>query len=96
MKKLLLILLLSIIATEAYAESVRGYYRKDGTYVNSYERSAPNGTVTDNYSYKNNTNPYTGQTGANSYIHDTTSPNYQGPDRNGNSGHSNGYNGYYR
>mgnify|MGYP003682492297 CR=1 FL=1 len=38
--------------------SVRGYYRKDGTYVRPYMRSAPNGTDRDNFSYKGNTNPY--------------------------------------
>lgn len=88
MKRLILALVLSFFATEAFAEHVNGYTRKDGTYVNSYERSDRNDTVTDNYSYKGNTNPSTGEVGNDRYIHDTTSPYYQGPDRNGNSGHS--------
>ncbi|WP_223601672.1 SH3 domain-containing protein [Chryseobacterium sp. GVT01B] len=37
--------------------SVRGYYRKDGTYVRPHERTAPNSTITDNYSYRGNYNP---------------------------------------
>ncbi len=31
---------------------VRGYYRSNGTYVAPYVRTAPNGTVTDNLSYR--------------------------------------------
>jgi len=31
---------------------VKGYYRKDGTYVAPHVRSSPNNTVTDNYSYR--------------------------------------------
>ena len=46
---------------------VDGYYRSNGTYVDSHYRSSPNSTVTDNWSYKGNTNPYTGETGSNSY-----------------------------
>jgi len=32
--------------------SVRGYYRSTGTYVAPHVRTAPNGTVTDNLSYR--------------------------------------------
>ena len=46
---------------------VNGYYRSNGTYVAPHYRSSPNNTVTDNWSYKGNTNPYTGETGSNSY-----------------------------
>ena len=46
---------------------VNGYYRSNGTYVAPHYRSSPNSTVTDNWSYKGNTNPYTGETGSNSY-----------------------------
>ena len=41
------------------AGDVRGYYRKDGTYVESYHRSAPNSTKLDNYTTEGNYNPYT-------------------------------------
>lgn len=40
---------------------VRGYFRKDGTYVKPHYRSDPNGTVNDNWSTKGNVNPYTGK-----------------------------------
>jgi hypothetical protein len=32
--------------------NVRGYYRSNGAYVAPYVRTAPNGTVTDNLSYR--------------------------------------------
>jgi hypothetical protein len=88
MKKLAITTLALVnITSAAFADHVDGYYRSNGTYVNGYERSAPNGTVTDNYSYQGNTNPYTGQVGTNRYEHDTTSPYYNGPDSNGKVGH---------
>lgn len=43
--------------------SVKGYYRKDGTYVKPYHRSSPNKTDADNWSTKGNVNPYTGKEG---------------------------------
>jgi hypothetical protein len=45
---------------------VNGYYRSDGTYVQSHYRSNPDNTITNNWSYPGNTNPHTGKT-ANSY-----------------------------
>ena|SRR5438132_78001 len=67
---------------------VHSYTRSNGTYVRPYYRSSPNGTVRDNFSYKGNLNPYTGAIGTNHYIHDKTSPYYQGPDSHGRVGHS--------
>ena len=46
---------------------VSGYTKSNGTYVPGYYRSCPNSTVTDNYSYQGNINPYTGKRGYNSY-----------------------------
>jgi hypothetical protein len=46
---------------------VSGYTRSNGTYVSGYYRTAPNSTVYDNYSYRGNYNPYTGQYGTRSY-----------------------------
>mgnify|MGYP003392800953 CR=1 FL=1 len=78
-KKLLLVLAVLFTAVSmCYAGWVSGYTRSDGTYVNSYYRSDPNGTVTDNYSYKGNYNPYTGQEGTNYYRHSPSSEYYQG------------------
>ena len=89
MKKVLALCVLLASGT-AFADSyVKGYTRKDGTYVQGHYRSDANSTVTDNYSYRGNTNPYTGQIGTDRYTHDATSPYFQGPDSSGNIGHSN-------
>ena len=56
-------LCLLIVVGGNAAVAVRGYTRKDGTYVAPYHRTAPNGTKNDNYSTKGNVNPYTGQAG---------------------------------
>jgi len=75
------------VRTASAQEYVHGYYRSNGTYVAPYYRSEPDGTVTDNYSYEGNVNPYTGEVGTNRYTHDETSPYYDGPDSDGDSGH---------
>jgi hypothetical protein len=43
--------------------SVRGYVRKDGTYVPPHRRSAPDGNFSNNWSTRGNVNPYTGKEG---------------------------------
>jgi hypothetical protein len=43
--------------------SVKGYYRKDGTYVKPHYRSDPDGSKTNNWSYCGNVNPTTGEVG---------------------------------
>jgi len=59
----------SSIATTAHARGgsgavhVRGYMRKDGTYVAPHYRSAPDGSFQNNWSTKGNINPYTGEEG---------------------------------
>lgn len=64
MKKVLIVLSLISIASPVMAQQyVNGYYRSDGTYVQPYYRSTPNYTKYDNYSTKDNYNPYTGKTG---------------------------------
>ncbi|HEU4583280.1 MAG TPA: hypothetical protein VFS67_33715 [Polyangiaceae bacterium] len=42
---------------------VRGYVRKDGTYVAPHYRSAPDGNFWNNWSTRGNVNPYTGKPG---------------------------------
>ena len=42
---------------------VRGYTRKDGTYVAPHYRSAPDGNFRNNWSTSGNVNPYTGRVG---------------------------------
>ena len=67
MKKFLLLLVACIIGGLATVDAqvyVKGYYRKDGTYVQGHYRSEPNHTNHDNYSTQGNVNPYTGKKGA--------------------------------
>ena len=62
---IIFIFLFSFIAvgTADSDTSVRGYYKKSGTYVEPHYRSSPNSTTRDNYSTYGNTNPYTGKPG---------------------------------
>lgn len=53
-----------------------GYTRSNGTYVNGYSRSCPDSTVTNNYTFYGNDNPYTGERGANRYYSSPSSPYY--------------------
>lgn len=71
MKKLLTILavfcvcITSVCFAQVY---VKGYFRKDGTYVAPHYRTSPDSTVTNNYSYPGNYNPNTGEiTGGSTY-----------------------------
>ena len=64
------------LTASAFAGYVNGYTRRDGTEVQGYNRSEPNNTVQDNYSYKGNTNPYTGETGSNLYRSSPSSEYY--------------------
>src|SRR5690606_8696106 len=43
--------------------SVKGYFRKDGTYIAPHYRSAPDSSKWNNWSTKGNINPYTGKVG---------------------------------
>ena len=45
------------------SKHVKGYTKKDGTYVAPHHRSDPNRTQRDNYSSKPNVNPYNGKKG---------------------------------
>jgi len=63
MKKILAVVLLLSTASAFAQVHVRGYTKKDGTYVAPHERTAPNHTNLDNYSTKGNINPYTGKEG---------------------------------
>lgn len=64
MKTLIAVILFALTASAVFADTfVRGYTRKDGTYVQPHYRSSPNSQRWDNYSSQGNTNPYTGQRG---------------------------------
>ncbi len=45
------------------ASKVKGYTKKNGTYVAPHYKSTPNKSKFDNYSTKGNVNPYTGKKG---------------------------------
>lgn len=61
--KLSLIVATLISATTHADTKVRGYTRRDGTYVQPHYRSDSNRTKMDNWSTCGNTNPYTGKSG---------------------------------
>ena len=63
-KKIALLLVIGMFSISVYADvNVKGYYRKDGTYVQPHHRSNPNNTPYDNWSTQGNINPYTGEEG---------------------------------
>ncbi|MCR8867049.1 hypothetical protein NQ109_29405 [Priestia megaterium] len=66
-KRIFIVLLVFLVfgaTIQAQADvSVRGYYRKDGTYVRPHMRSDPDGNFNNNWSTKGNINPYTGEEG---------------------------------
>lgn len=62
--RIIICLALGCMALSASAdESVKGYTKKDGTYVAPYQKTDPNKSKSDNYSSKGNVNPYTGKKG---------------------------------
>lgn len=67
---LFVFLLIALFATATIAgagsQSVRGYTRKNGTYVSPHKRSSPDRSKHNNWSTKGNTNPYTGKKGTKS------------------------------
>ena len=71
-----IILMIAMLLETAFCNAqvnVRGYYRSNRTYVQPHQRTYPNSTITDNYSYPGNYNPNTGQItgGTSSYITST-------------------------
>ena len=59
----ILIALLAVAPAWAGDVFVKGYLRRDGTYVPPYYRSAPDGNPFNNWSAYPNINPYTGRQG---------------------------------
>jgi hypothetical protein len=74
----LAIALAGITLTATATDYVRGYTRRDGTYVSPHYRSSANSTVRDNWSYRGNTNPYSGSTGGSYYRSSPSSEYYRG------------------
>ena len=62
----------SVVATNTSNSSatvdVRGYFRKDGTYVAPHKRTGPDARVDDNWTTVGNVNPYTGKPGRKSWF----------------------------
>lgn len=73
-----LLFLLPAIALARGDVSVHGYYRRNGTYVQPYHRSAPDHSYNNNWSTSPNVNPYTGQEGTRQ-----PTPNDRPPSSNG-------------
>ncbi|MFQ8709294.1 MAG: SH3 domain-containing protein [Bacteroides thetaiotaomicron] len=60
----ILFVLLVVITISAVCNAqvrVKGYYRKDGTYVRPHVRSNPDRNPYNNWTYPGNVNPYTGK-----------------------------------
>lgn len=65
MKKTIFFLAALLITTAAFSQTrVRGYYRGNGTYVQSYTRSSRDNTNHNNWSTAGNMNPITGSFGS--------------------------------
>ena len=83
----LFIFLISVILVSAnamaYDTKVNGYYRSNGSYVQSYHRTSPDNTINNNYGTQGNVNPYTGSQG-------TVPRNYSEPQGAYNSGNNAG------
>lgn len=63
-KLVLSLLVVTVLAGAAGAQvHVRGYTRRDGTYVQPHYRSSPDSTPYNNWSTRGNVNPYTGSGG---------------------------------
>lgn len=61
-------LFLALVAAPIAAQtvSVKPHIRKDGTFVNGHQRTAPNSSSADNWSSSPNVNPWTGKQGTKS------------------------------
>lgn len=83
MKRFIFVVLaMFLLVSSAYAGWVKGYTRKDGTYVNGHERSSPDQYKWNNYGPSRNT-----QERINPYIRDNDNdgiPNYLDKDDNNN------------
>ena len=89
MKRIAFFILLFASINMFADQHVNGYYKSNGTYVDSYMKSSPNNTKSDNFSTYGNVNPYTGQAGTKTY----SDYNNYGHNKSSNS-NSSGYKGY--
>ena len=90
----ILIIILIFLSLQAFTQvRVRGYYKKDGTYVQPHYRSNPDGNPYNNWSYPGNTNPYTGKVAPGNP--ETYLKNYYNPSSNSSTYHSSYSNSSY-
>lgn len=68
--------LLCTAATAMAGEYVKGYTKRDGTYVQGYYRSSPDSSYNNNYSTRGNINPYSGQSGTEPRTWNNRTPQY--------------------
>lgn len=61
------------VISDAKDVLVKGYVKRDGTYVAPHYRTQPDNNPYNNYSTKGNINPYTGKTGTVSPYNDGSS-----------------------
>jgi hypothetical protein len=70
MKALTTLIIIIALATSAVGQkAVRGYVKRNGTYVQPHHRTNPDHTQRNNYSSKGNVNPYTGKRGTKRATH---------------------------
>ena len=74
--------MLSATGSASADETVGGYVRRDGTYVQPYHRTNPDTSRTNNYSAQGNVNPYTGQAGTVNPYAPPRQPSYGTPQQN--------------
>lgn len=95
--KRILHLFIFLISIYSYSQvAVKGYYRKNGTYVQPHVRTAPNSTITDNYSYRGNYNPNTEYTKSSSLSSSPATYNYYNNSSSTSNYDKEWVNGYYR
>lgn len=66
MKKLFITVTFCLLGYLGFSQTstyVNPYTKKNGTYVEGYNRTTPNNTNIDNYSTQGNSNPYSGSIG---------------------------------
>ena len=75
-----LLVFFSVSSSALAYVSVNGYYKSNGTYVNSYVRSSPNALKYDNYSYKSYQPAYNSSYYTTTSISQKTPSYYTDPD----------------
>jgi len=84
MKKTAIVLLMLAAAPAWAVDYVRGYVRRDGTYVQPHYRSSPDSSRLNNFSTQGNYNPYSGKSGTvDPYRYNPPSLNYGSQRNNG-------------